>query len=76
MKSIPRQPVFSKISVKNQTAIPIDVREWLKLQPGDILRYRATEDGILLDKATGDAEPFATFSEWTSDADEKAYSAL
>jgi antitoxin PrlF len=76
MKSIPRQPVFSKISVKNQTVIPIEVCERLKLQPGDILRYRATEDGILLDKATGAAEPFVTFAEWTSDADEKAYGGL
>jgi antitoxin PrlF len=76
MKSIPRQPVFSKISVKNQTVIPVEVRERLKLQPGDILRYRATEDGILLKKATGAAEPFAMFSEWKSDADEKAYGGL
>jgi antitoxin PrlF len=76
MKSIPRQPIFSKISVKNQTVIPIEVCERLKLQPGDILRYRVTEDGILLDKATGAAEPFATFSEWISDADEKAYGGL
>ena len=78
MQSISRQPVFSKISVKNQTVIPIEVRERLKLQPGDILRYRATTDGVLLDKATTKArdEPFATFSEWTSEADEKAYSGL
>jgi antitoxin PrlF len=76
MQSILRQPVFSKISVKNQTVIPIEVCERLKLRPGDILRYRATADGVLLDKATGAAEPFATFSEWTSDADEKAYGGL
>jgi antitoxin PrlF len=76
MKSIPRQPVFSKISVKNQTVIPIEVCERLKLQPGDILRYRVTADGVLLDKATGAAEPFATFSEWISEADEKAYGGL
>jgi antitoxin PrlF len=76
MKSIPRQPMFSKISVKNQTVIPIEVCERPNLQPADILRKRATEDGILLDKATAGVEPFATFSEWTSDADEKAYGAL
>jgi antitoxin PrlF len=77
MQSISRQPVFSKISVKNQTVIPIEVRERLKLRPGDILRYRATADGVLLDKATkAHDEPFAAFSEWTSEADEKAYSGL
>jgi antitoxin PrlF len=53
------------------------VREHLKLKPGDTLSYRATDDGILLDKPTeiGD-DPFAAFSEWTSKADEKAYGEL
>lgn len=56
--------------------IPREVRERLKLQPGDILRYRLTEDGILLDKAAEAAnDPFAAFSEWASEADERAYGA-
>jgi antitoxin PrlF len=65
--------VFSKLSVKSQTVIPREVREQLKLKPGDTLRYRITDDDILLDKASdaGD-DPFAAFSEWTSEADEKA----
>ena len=68
---------FSKVSVKSQTVIPREVREKLKLKPGDILRYRVTNDGILLDKATeASDDPFAAFSEWTSEADEKAYGAL
>jgi antitoxin PrlF len=68
---------FSKVSVKSQTVIPREVRERLRLKPGDTLRYRVTDDGILLDKATeaGD-DPFAAFSEWTSEADEKAYGEL
>jgi antitoxin PrlF len=73
-----RQPTaFSKVSVQSQTVIPREVREQLKLKPGDTLRYRLTADGILLDKAAeaGD-DPFAAFSEWTSDADEKAYGGL
>ena len=78
MSHIYRQPAaFSKVSLKNQTVIPREVRERLKLKPGDIVRYRITDDGILLDKATeaGD-EPFAVFSEWTSEADERAYGGL
>ncbi len=68
---------FSKVSVKSQTVIPREVREQLKLKPGDTLRYRVTEAGMLLDKATesGD-DAFAAFSEWTSEADEKAYGEL
>jgi AbrB family looped-hinge helix DNA binding protein len=78
MNRVARQPAtFSKVSVKNQTTIPREVREQLKLKPGDTLRYRMTDDGILLDKVTeaGD-DPFAVFSEWTSEADEKAYGGL
>ena len=78
MNRISRLPAaFSKVSVKSQTVIPREVREQLKLKPGDTLRYRATDDGILLDKATETVEdPSATFSEWTSEADERAYQGL
>ncbi|MEJ0078941.1 MAG: AbrB family transcriptional regulator [Alphaproteobacteria bacterium] len=67
--------VFSKVSVKSQTAIPRQVREKLGLHPGDTLRYRLTADGIVIDKAPrGEAEdPLVTFTEWSSEADEKAY---
>ncbi len=46
--------------------------------PGDTLRYRMTEEGILLDKAPANEadDPFATFSEWSNEADEKAYGDL
>ena len=70
--------VFSKVSVKSQTVIPREVRERLQLKPGDTLRYRLTAEGVLLDKASvseGD-DPFAAFSEWSGEADEKAYGNL
>jgi len=78
MNRISRQPAsFSKVSIKSQTVIPREVRERLKLKPGDTLRYRITDNGILLDKAAETADdPFAAFSEWTSEADEKAYGEL
>jgi antitoxin PrlF len=70
--------VFSKVSVKSQTVIPRQVREKLRLHPGDMLRYRLTADGILIDKAPRGAadDPFVTFTEWSSEADEKAYAKL
>jgi hypothetical protein len=39
------------------------------------LRYRLTAQGVLLDKAPSSEpdDPFATFSEWSSEADEKAF---
>jgi antitoxin PrlF len=69
---------FSKVSIKSQTVIPRAVRERLGLKPGDTLRYRLTADGVLLDKATANEadDPFAAFSEWASEADEKAYGSL
>jgi len=79
MNRPPRLPaVFSKVSVKSQTVIPRAVRERLKLKPGDTLRYRVSDDGIVLDKAPAQEadDPFAAFSEWAGDADEKAYGDL
>jgi antitoxin PrlF len=69
---------FSRVSVKSQTVIPREVRERLGLKPGDTLRYRLTEEGVLLDKVpAGEADdPFAAFSEWSGEADEKAYGSL
>jgi antitoxin PrlF len=69
---------FSKVAVEDHTVIPHEVREWLALKPGDTLRYRVTENGILLDKARASEtdDPFAAFSEWSSEADETAYGSL
>jgi antitoxin PrlF len=67
---------FSKVSVKRRTVISREVCERLKLRPGDTLRYRVTNEGILLDKATKRTSPFLVFSEWMSAADERAYGGL
>ena len=77
-RQTPLPSVFSKVSVKSQTVIPREVRERLRLKPGDTLRYRLTAEGVLLEKALandGD-DPFAAFSEWSGEADEKAYGDL
>jgi bifunctional DNA-binding transcriptional regulator/antitoxin component of YhaV-PrlF toxin-antitoxin module len=76
MKRVVRQPTtFSKVSFDGHTVIPRKVCKRLKLKPGDTLRYRMIDDGILLDKAP-DAGPFAVFIEWKFEADERAYSGL
>ena len=66
---------FSKASVKSQTVIPREVRERLRLKPGDMLRYCLTAKGVLLDKAPA-RDGDVAFSEWSSEADEKAYKDL
>jgi antitoxin PrlF len=78
MNRLTRTPErFSKVSAKSRTIIPRDIRQQLRLKPGDTLRYRMTDDGVLIDKA-GEIpdDPFATFTEWNTDADEKAYGGL
>jgi len=66
--------VFSKVSAKGQTVLPREVCERLGVGPGDRLRYVFDSWGVRLEKALSrEDEPFATFSEWSSDADEAAY---
>ena len=69
---------FSKVTSKSQTVIPREVREKLGLKPGDRLRYSTTDKGVVIEKALTQIEddPFAVFSEWSSEADEKAYGKL
>ena len=70
--------VFSKITSKNQTVITREVREKLGLKPGDRLRFSMTDKRVVIERAftlTKD-DPFALFSEWSKEADEKAYGKL
>lgn len=70
--------ITSKLTTKAQTTIPQPVRAALHLEPGDEIAYVIEEGWVILTKAgRGDAEdPFATFHEWNSEADRKAYGRL
>jgi len=70
--------VFSKVSVKSQTVLPREVRERLRIGPGDRLRYVLEPDGVRIEKDAQriDDDPFVTFTEWSSEADEEAYGDL
>jgi hypothetical protein len=54
------------------------VRERLELKPGDLLRYLFAGKRVAIEKANSGAEdyPFASFSEWANEADERAYKSL
>ena len=69
---------FSKVWVEANRDSRREVREQLGIQAGDTLRYRLTAGGVLIDKAPASEadDPFATFTEWSSAADEKAYADL
>lgn len=68
---------YSKVTTKAQTVIPREVRARLGLKAGDRLAYRLTPKGVIIEKAEAQADdPFATFTEWGSEADERAFKTL
>ncbi|WP_342166248.1 AbrB family transcriptional regulator [Methylobacterium sp. SD21] len=68
---------YSKVSVKSQTVLPTEVREWLSIGPGDRLRYVITSEGVTIDKAPAEGEdPFVAFTEWGGPIDDEDYADL
>ncbi|OHV76498.1 type II toxin-antitoxin system PrlF family antitoxin [Rhizobium sp. LCM 4573] len=69
--------ITSKVTSKAQTTIPQPIRNALHLREGDEIIYSIQPDGrVVISRApvAPEAEdPFATFSEWDSEADRKAY---
>ena len=72
--------IKSKLTSKAQTTIPQPVRAALRLKEGDEISYSIEPGGrVVLARAHPDVavdDPFATFTEWDSDADRKAYANL
>lgn len=70
--------ITSKLTSKAQTTIPLPVRIALRLSAGDELAYAIEGDRVIVtkaDRAPAD-DPFATFGEWSSDADRIGYAKL
>jgi antitoxin PrlF len=70
--------ITSKLTTKAQTTVPQAVRNALDLKAGDELVYEVVGERVTLTKAKGSIfdDPFATFEEWDSEADRKAYADL
>ncbi|HLJ63294.1 MAG TPA: type II toxin-antitoxin system PrlF family antitoxin [Stellaceae bacterium] len=70
--------ITSKVTSKAQTTIPQPVRAALRVQAGDEIAYSIDGDRVILTKAMGRAadDPFATFREWASESDRRAYAKL
>jgi antitoxin PrlF len=70
--------ITSKLTSKAQTTIPLPVRNALRLAQGDELVYTIEGGRVVLSKASREAadDPFATFNEWSSEADRVAYANL
>jgi antitoxin PrlF len=70
--------ITSRMTSKAQTTIPKPVREALRLREGDELAYQIERGRVVVAKATrapGD-DPCATFGEWASENDRRAYGGL
>jgi antitoxin PrlF len=71
--------ITSKMTSKAQTTIPQAVRNALNLKPGDEIAYQIEDGRVILMRTETNSlseDPFATFSEWNSDADRNAYANL
>jgi antitoxin PrlF len=70
--------ITSKLTTKAQTTIPQSVRAALRLKEGDEIAYVIDDDRVIMTKAPGAPidDPFATFGEWDSEADRRAYGKL
>lgn len=70
--------ITSRISSESQTTVPQAVRNALGLREGDDLAYDIRDGRVTLTKARAGVQddPFATFYEWDSEADRKAYADL
>jgi AbrB family looped-hinge helix DNA binding protein len=71
--------ITAKITSKNQTTIPQEIREALQVGPGDSIAWNITGDGTVCVRRI---EPLdasylkaleGTLGEWSGVADEKAY---
>ncbi|MRX49082.1 AbrB/MazE/SpoVT family DNA-binding domain-containing protein [Paracoccus sp. S-4012] len=66
--------IQSRLTTKAQTTIPAPVRKALGLKEGDLVSYRIEQGRVIMTRAENPPDdPFATFSEWDSAADRKAY---
>jgi len=45
-------------------------------QPAEDSESKASKEGVMRDEVVAADDPFVVFSEWASEADEKAYSGL
>ena len=70
--------ITRKLAGRGRTTIPLPVRRALRLAAGDDIAYRIEDDRVVLTKAEAGMadDPFATFGEWSSEADRRAYAGL
>jgi antitoxin PrlF len=76
-------PLTAKVSSKAQTVLPKPVREKLGVKPGDTVRFRETNEGVVIEKVEElvypddwGGDPFASFTEWATPEEDDAWKDL
>jgi antitoxin PrlF len=66
-----------RLGAKAQVVLPKEAREALGLKVGDSFAFLIDGEDIRVVRAPAEGDdPFASFSEWASDADRKGYADL
>jgi antitoxin PrlF len=66
-----------RLGAKAQIVLPKEARQALDLRPGDSFAFVIDGEEVRVVRAPAESvDPFACFSEWTSDADRKGYADL
>lgn len=73
--------IVSRVRTELKVTIPDEVRDALGLREGDDLEFAIEDEVVRLKRrprTEGDVfdDPFSTFTEWESEADEKGYANL
>ena len=67
--------IVAKLSAKAQTVIPKVIREKLGVGAGDTILFEERDGEIVIRAVRREPadDPFAVFTEWAGEADERAY---
>ena len=63
----------ARVTTKSQLVLPQAVRRHLGVGPGDSVTFVYGPNGVQIEKTAPQDDPFATFDEWSSAADDEAY---
>lgn len=72
------KPLLSRLTVKGQATIPVEVRRVLRLRPGDRVAFELKQGKVTVRRADTLDRAFlklaeAAFEEWNSPEDEAAF---
>jgi len=74
-----KPPLIARLGPRSQMVLPKRVRARLGIGPGDVVQFVERDGCVVIEPlvvAQGEPDPFAAFTEWSSDADRRAYGDL